>query len=147
MSWALPKDIEAIRDAILTAEAIEDFYIRMPNSELIGGRPEHAVILSVYGANVPSEIFGLIRRNIEIGNSIIREGYVGITTKDNLVDGKDKLAHSISPLLAKIWGVEIMHPGGEDITRQIRIEKIGSIRSDFRDYEKEFQYSTKVFRI
>ena len=102
LDWTSPEDLEAIRDTILTAESVGDFYICMPDLKSIGGRPGHAVILSVYRANVPKEILGLIRRDIEIGKRIITEGYVGVTTKDNLVDGRDKLAHSISPLLSEI---------------------------------------------
>ena len=40
-----------------------------------------------------------------------------------------------------------MHPGGEDITKQIRIERIGATRHNFRDYEREFEYSNKSFRV
>lgn len=147
MKWALPEDIEAIRNGILTAEAVGDFYIWMPDLKSIGGRPEHTVILSTYQADVPTETLGLVRKNLEDRKRIITEGYAGITTKNNLVDGKNKLAHSISSLLSKIWETEIIHPGGEGITRQIMTERIGPIRSDFRDYAREFEYSAGAFKI
>ncbi|MBI2628997.1 hypothetical protein HYW74_02865 [Candidatus Pacearchaeota archaeon] len=140
-NWLPQEKILTLQKSVLKGLIpVVDLYVNAPQVE--GGRPVHQFIYSVFQTSIPEGNIEIARQGIEEGKKIITEGFPGITTLDDLRQGKDRLAHSSALIFKHVFndkkGFPCLIPGAT-------ATPIGMPRKSYRDYA-EIDYDTKAFR-
>lgn len=92
-------------------------------------------VFSIFRANLPIQIFNrVVRANLSQGKSLVNDGFLRITTLDELVSGNPLCAWATGKVLENYFGREIPSP------QAITATPIGMPRTSFQDYLNDFEY-------
>lgn len=137
--YAPESDINAFRESLLqTMVPYQDFLMDFT------GYINHAegptlffplLVFSVFHSRIPQELFEIARENINEGRSLVNDGFLRITSLDELVSGNPLCAWATGRVLEYHFNERIPNPEG------ITATPIGMPRDCFKDYLVDFEYA------
>ncbi len=143
IQWAELEDILKVRKAVLTnMQPYKDFFGYIGKMERCSKWENCNFIQSVFISKVSKDVLECVRENIKNGKTMVTEGYLGIHYLGQLaMAGEHSTAYFSGPILSDYYGVNISSP------EEIDIDELGLVRKYFKDYEKEFEYKHRVWRL
>lgn len=143
ITWASLDDICLIRNAILTnIRPYKDFVMDVAKQDGAYRGGGFSALQSVYSAQIPDDVLECIRDNVRHGRRMATEGFLGIHFLHQLaVAGEYSTSHATAPILSDYFGIQIPSP------EWMSIAQVSGPRATFKDYESEFEYGEKVFRV
>ena len=136
--YASNSDVDAFRSYILDSmlpyqDFLMDFTGFKSNPEAPKLKLPQA-IFSIFYSRVDQDLFEMVRQNLQQGRSLVNDGFLRITSLDELVSGNPLCAWATGRILEYHFKMEIPNPEG------IIATPMGNPRASFQDYLNEFSF-------
>lgn len=137
--YASREHIDAFRESLLqTMVPYQDFLMDFSGYKNHEKGPKlffPLSVFSVFHSRIPQELFEIARGNLNEGRSLVNDGFLRITSLDELVSGNPLCAWATGRVLDYHFKLEIPNPEG------ITATPIGMPRDCFKDYLVDFKYA------
>lgn len=132
-SFANPEEIDMLRNSLLEMEPFQDYFLHQPGPS---DKPPMYVIQSVYKVNIPRLVMDLVKSNLNRGNSLTNEGFLAVSTLDDLVAGNPMTQGITGLVIGHVEGVTVPHCLEDGFT----FAPIGVPRGSYTAYGDRFEY-------